>query len=286
VWTFLYMSVRNATNSTRRYEVHEDGTKRTSRLAPNSARLFLKMPARLRLDRALSKLRLASRSEAQQLIRDGRVRVADRVVTDPAALVVPEPSRIKVAGQVIADRGWRTIALNKPRGVVTTRRDPEGRKTVFEVLGAAAGSLVAVGRLDLASTGLLLLTTDTPLAAWLTDPLNEVVRRYVVTARGAVTDEAAREMERGIGQLSAKSVTVRKRSKKETHLIVELQEGRNREIRRLLQAVGHEVTRLLRVSFGAIELGTLQPGAWREVERQEIDLAFPATRLSTQRADR
>ena len=241
---------------------------------------------RLRLDRALSKLRLASRSDAQQLIRDGRVRVADRVVTDPAALVVPEPSCIKVAGQAIADRDWRTIALNKPRGVVTTRRDPEGRTTVFDVLGAAAGLLVAVGRLDLASTGLLLLTTDTQLAAWLTDPRNAVIRRYVVTARGAVTDEAAREMERGIGQLSAKSVTVRKRSRKETHLIVELQEGRNREIRRLLQAVGHEVTRLLLVSFGAIELGTLQPGAWREVERQEIDLAFPATRLSTQRADR
>ena len=105
-------------------------------------------------------------------------------------------------------------------------------------------------------------------------------------ARGSVTDEAAREMERGVGQLYAKSVTVRKRSKKETHLIVELAEGRNREIRRLLQAVGHEVTRLLRVSFGAIELGTLQPGAWREVERKEIDVAFPATRLSMRRADR
>ena len=86
-------------------------------------------------------------------------------------------------------------------------------------------------------------------------------------------------MERGVGQLYAKSVTVRKRSKKETHLIVELAEGRNREIRRLLQAVGHEVTKLLRVSFGAIELGTLQPGVWRNVERTEIDVAFPATRL-------
>ena len=125
---------------------------------------------RVRLDRALSKLGLASRSDARQLIRDGRVRVADQVITDPGALVVPEPSRIKVAGQATADRAWRMVALNKPRGVVTTQRDPEGRKTVFDVLGAEAGSLVAVGRLDMASTGLLLLTTDTALAAWLTDP--------------------------------------------------------------------------------------------------------------------
>jgi 23S rRNA pseudouridine2605 synthase len=125
---------------------------------------------------------------------------------------------------------------------ITTRRDPQGRKTVFDALGPDAGSLVAVGRLDLASTGLLLLTTDTQLAAWLTDPRNQVIRRYVVTARGGVSDDAARAMERGLGRLRARAVEVRKRSNRETHLIIELTEGRNREIRRLLQTVGHEVT--------------------------------------------
>lgn len=235
---------------------------------------------RVRLDRALSKRGLASRAEAQGLIRKGHVTVSGLVVTDPARLVVAETAAIAIAGTVARPAPWRTIALHKPRGVVTTRRDPEGRQTVFDVLGEEAGSLVAVGRLDMASTGLLLLTTDTELAAWLTDPRNEVVRRYVVTARGAVTDEEATAMERGIGNLQARSVEVRKRSQRETHLIIELTEGRNREIRRLLQSVGHEVTRLLRVAFGGIELGALQPGAWRDVSRNDI------TRSSARRAAR
>ena len=196
------------------------------------------------------------------------------VVTDPGHLVVAETAAIAIAGKPTVAAAWRTVALHKPRGVVTTRRDPEGRTTVFDVLGSEAGTLVAVGRLDMASTGLLLLTTDTDLAAWLTDPRHEVVRRYVVTARGAVTDDEARAMEAGVDGLQARSVEVRKRSRRETHVIIELTEGRNREIRRLLQSVGHEVTRLLRVSFGGIELGTLQPGRWRDVTRQEIAAAF------------
>jgi 23S rRNA pseudouridine2605 synthase len=240
----------------------------------------------VRLDRALSKRGLASRADAQRLVRAGRVTVSGLVVTDPSHLVVSETAALEIAGTVTRQAAWRTIALHKPRGVVTTRRDPEGRRTVFDVLGAEADSLVAVGRLDMASTGLLLLTTDTGLAAWLTDPRNEVVRRYVVTARGAVTDDDARAMERGIGGLRAQSVAVRKRSQRETHLIIELTEGRNREIRRLLQTVGHEVTRLLRVAFGGIELGRLQPGSWRDVTRAEIAAAFPLTPPSTPRAGR
>ena len=103
-----------------------------------------------------------------------------------------------VAGAIARATKWRTLAFHKPRGIVTTRRDPQGRRTVFDVR-AERRSLVAVGRLDLASTGLLLLTTDTQLAARLTDPRNQVIRRYVVTARGAVSDDAARAMERGRG---------------------------------------------------------------------------------------
>ena len=230
---------------------------------------------RVRLDRALSKLGVASRSEAKRLIVSGCVTVGTEIVTDPAWSVIPERTRIAIDGRATPETRWRTIAFSKPRGVVTTRRDPEGRRTVFDVLGEDGRSLVAVGRLDMASTGLLLLTSDTQLAAWLTDPDNGVVRRYIVTARGAVLDGGARAMMQGVDGLRARTVDVLKRSARETHLAIELTEGRNREIRRLLQAVGHEVTRLLRVSFGGIELGTLQPGEWREVERDEIAAAFP-----------
>ena len=138
------------------------------------------------------------------------------------------------------------------------------------MLGNEARALVAVGRLDMASTGLLLLTTDTKLANYLTDPANKLVRRYVVTVRGALAPDDAAQMTNGMDGLRAHSVIVRKRSTRETHLIIELVEGKNREIRRMLESLGHEVTKLMRVAFAGIELGTLQPGEWRDVSRQQV----------------
>ncbi|MFL6281019.1 MAG: pseudouridine synthase [Vicinamibacterales bacterium] len=224
----------------------------------------------VRLDRALSKLGVASRAEAKRLIAAGRIRVAGHTVRNAAHLVIPERDEITIDDKKPATRAWRTIAFNKPRGVVTTRRDPQGRPTVFDVLGEHARSLVAVGRLDLASTGLLLLTTDTQLANFLTDPAHALERRYVVTVRGALQDDDVARMRSGIEGLRAHAVVVRKRSARETHLIVDLVEGKNREIRRMLESLGHPVTKLMRVAFGPIELGTLRPGEWREVASQEI----------------
>jgi 23S rRNA pseudouridine2605 synthase len=225
---------------------------------------------RVALERALSKLGLASRRDAQRLITTGMVTVNGQLVTDPLAGASPERDAIVVAGVAAVPLAWRTIAFHKPRGCVTTRRDPAGRTTVFDILGDAGRGLVAVGRLDLATTGLLLLTTDTQLAERLTNPSNAVVRRYVVTVRGEIAAASCAALEAGIGGMRAASVTVRKRSRRETHLIVELTEGRNREVRRLFQAVGHEVTRLLRVAYGPIQLGTLRPGAWREISAAEF----------------
>ncbi len=230
------------------------------------------------LDRALSKLGLASRAEARRLIVSGRVRVNGRVVRHPTAPVLLERARISIDGASIsaAVPSRRVLLFHKPRGTVTTRRDPEGRRTVFDVLGVAGRGLIAVGRLDLASTGLLIFTNDTQLANRLTDPAKSVSRRYVVTVRGCITPETARQLEQGLvapasrtgghaERLSASHVQIRKASNRETHLVVELVEGRNRELRRLFAAVGHDTTRVHRISFGQYELGELQPGQWKEV---------------------
>jgi 23S rRNA pseudouridine2605 synthase len=230
------------------------------------------------LVRALSKLGFASRSEGYGLIRSGRVQVNGRVVADPATLVTPGLTRIDVGGAPLEAAPWICIALNKPRKVLTTRRDPEGRTTVYDLIADLDTRVVPVGRLDLASTGLLLMTNDTQLADWLTDPATGIVRRYVVTVRGDLSDTSVQSLTAGIidrGQHLRAAIRILKRSKRETHMIVEIAEGKNREIRRMLKAAGREVTRLKRVAFGGIELGDLAPGEWRTVSREEIRVAFP-----------
>ena len=237
------------------------------------------------LVRAISKLGLASRSQAYELIRNGKVEVNGKVVTDPAVQVAPGLTRIQVAGVEAERAEWRCIALNKPRRVVTTRSDPEGRATVYDLISDLDARVVPVGRLDLASTGLLLMTNDTGFADWLTDPSTGIVRRYVVTVRGELSDESAQSLRKGIvdrgERLAARSIDILKRSKRETHLIVELDEGRNREIRRMLKAAGHEATRLKRIAFGGLELGDLAPGKWRNISVDEVRSAFPGARLRT-----
>jgi 23S rRNA pseudouridine2605 synthase len=221
------------------------------------------------LNRALSKLGILSRSQATDAIRAGRVRVDGRLVRDPAHPVVPEHARIAVDERPHRRAAWRTVLFHKPRGVVTTRRDPEGRRTIYDVLGDDARGLIPVGRLDLATTGLLLLTTDTQLANWISDPANGIPRVYAVTVRGEVTPE-------DLSALPAR-VTLRKASSRESHLIVELREGKNRQVRRMFETIGRDVTRLKRVSLGGLELRALEPGQSRELARAEIRAAFPGS---------
>ena len=235
-------------------------------------------PGEVTLERALSKLGLASRSEARSWIAAGRVQIDGAPCLDPERAVVPERADIRVAGQPVERAAFRCLMLHKPRGVVTTRSDPEGRPTVFDLVADVKVHLVAVGRLDLATSGLLLLTNDTRLADVLTDPANAIPRVYLVSVRGRWEERKSLLVKEGVVDaseaLSAAEVVVLKLSGKESKLLVTLVEGKNREVRRLMKAAGHEVLRLKRVAFGALELGALSPRRWREVPFSELSAAF------------
>ncbi|MGD9903254.1 MAG: pseudouridine synthase [Vicinamibacterales bacterium] len=222
---------------------------------------------------------MASRAEAIALVLAGRVRVDGAIVRDPGRPVVPERAAIDIDGRRAVAAPALTIAFHKPRGVVTTRRDPQNRPTVHDAIAAAGPGLSPIGRLDLASSGLLLCTTDTQLAAWLTDPAHAVEREYLVTVRGRVGDADAARLVGGLDldgkHLAAAAVRVRKASGRESHLDIVLTEGRNREIRRLLAALGHEVTRLHRIRIGPLRLGGLAAGAWRIISEESVRRAFP-----------
>ena len=226
------------------------------------------------LERALSKLGVASRSQTKKWITAGLIAVNGRVIKDPSFLLVPETAQITIKGKPIARAVDYTIVLNKPRGIVATKADEKGRKTIYSLLPAHLQHLHPVGRLDMATTGLLLMTTDTQLSNFLTDPHNQVPRIYTVSVAGNIADEDIKRLSAGIEDkgewLKPKSITLRKASGKESHLIVELTEGKNREIRRMFEALGTEVTALRRIAFGKLKLGTLESGQYRETTKKEI----------------
>lgn len=228
------------------------------------------------LERALSKLGVASRSRTREWVLEGRLQVNGRTVRDPLYQVSPEKDKFTVDGKLMRKDEWLTIMLNKPGSVVTTASDEKGRRTVFDLLPPEFRTLHPVGRLDMASTGLLLLTNDTRLSAYLTDPANAVLRTYIVTVTGNFTAEELGKALAGVmdeGELlKPAGLTLRKASQRESHLTVELTEGKNREIRRLFKALGHEVTQLKRVAFGPLQLGELQPGQFRRLTREEVRL--------------
>jgi 23S rRNA pseudouridine2605 synthase len=201
--------------------------------------------------------------------------VNGRVCRDPQAPVVPERDRFALDGLALAQQARTCIVLHKPRGYVTTRSDEKGRKTVFDLLPGSLQHLHAVGRLDMHTSGLLLLTNDTRLSSYLTDPANALPREYAVSVDGKVSDETLARAVEGVmdagERLAASAVRVRKLSGRESHLFVTLHEGRNRELRRLFKALGHEVSKLKRLAFGPIALGELESGMYRALDAAELE---------------
>ncbi len=236
------------------------------------------MLKRLTVDRLLSKLGIASRGTSQGWVRVGRVRINGRVVRDPATWVLWPKDSVSVDDQLIQDSAKRFFLFHKPKGVVTTHSDEKGRKTIFDVLPANLGYLHAVGRLDQATSGLLLLTSDSVLSSYLTDPAHKVMRVYLVTVRGEFTELQASQAVAGVVEggerFQCHSVKIQKGSGRESHLEVVLIQGKNREIRRLFKALGHEVTRLRRIHYGPFKLEDLPSGAWREIPIEDARKAL------------
>ena len=236
------------------------------------------MPKRLTVDRLLSKRGIASRGTSQEWIRAGRVRINGRIVRDPATWVLWPKDSVSIDGQPIQDSAKRFLLFHKPKGVITTHSDEKGRKTIFDVLPANLGYMHAVGRLDQATSGLLLLTNDSALSNLLTDPTHKVMRSYLVSVRGAFTEVQAKKAVAGVfaggERLQCHTVKVQKSSGRESHLEVVLIQGKNREIRRLFQVLGHEVTRLRRIQYGPFKLEDLPSGAWREIPFEDVRKAL------------
>lgn len=228
----------------------------------------------LRVAKAIARAGLASRREAERWIAEGRVAVNGRKLTTPATLIGPE-DRVTVDGAALpAPEPVRLWRYHKPKGLVTTHRDPQGRRTVFEALPADLPRVVSVGRLDVNTEGLLLLTTDGALARHMELPATGWLRRYRVRAKGKITQAELDALKDGTrldgvayGPIEARLERVQGAN---LWASVALREGKNREIKRVLGALGLEVNRLIRVSFGPFTLGELKPRAIEEVKARVL----------------
>jgi len=228
-----------------------------------------------RLQKILAAAGLGSRRDCEELILAGRVEVDGQVVVELGGRVDPASQRIRVDGVPLKlpRRIW--YAVNKPTGVVCTNRDPSGRPRAVDLVPGESQRLFIVGRLDMNSEGLLLLSNDGDLANQLTHPRYGVQKTYRVMVAGQVEPELLQQLRKGIrlaeGLAKVSRVQIKRRYKRSTILEMVLEEGRNREIRRVLARLGHKVMRLVRVGIGPIRLGNLGPGAYRRLTRNEVE---------------
>ena len=227
-----------------------------------------------RIAKVLARAGVASRREAERMIEAGRVSVNGAQITSPA-LNVSEKDKITVDGKPLAEpeppRMW---LYHKPTGLVTTTRDEKGRETIYDKLPEDMPRVMTVGRLDLNSEGLLLLTNDGAIKRRLELPSTGWLRRYRVRVNGRPTDEALEPLRRGITiegeRFQPMTVTLDRQQGANAWLTVGLREGKNREIRRAMEAVGLNVNRLIRISYGPFQLGELKPGEVEELRRKVV----------------
>jgi 23S rRNA pseudouridine2605 synthase len=217
------------------------------------------------------------------LIREGRVTVDGEVVSVMGTRIDPDASVVEVDGRVVRLEPSRWIMLHKPPGYLCTRSDPDGRPTVYELIGAELASLFHVGRLDYMSEGMLLFTNEGTVAEQLLHPRNRVLRSYEVTVAGPIPRDVGTRLRNGVelddGPARVDDFRVRRGPRPDQVLLeLSLREGRNREVRRMMEAVGLTIHALKRVAFGPVELGDLPRGSWRSLDAGEVDRLRTMTR--------
>ncbi|MBV8518029.1 MAG: rRNA pseudouridine synthase [Acidobacteria bacterium] len=228
------------------------------------------------LERVLSRAGLGSRSEARRWVGEGRVKVNGRVEGDPNRWIDLERDRVLLDDRPIEKQEHVYLLLHKPKGYLTTYRDPEGRKTIYDLLPDRQQYLFPVGRLDLDTSGLLILTNDTAFAERLTNPDYHVPKTYLVKASTHLSDEQLDSLRRGVelrdGPTRPAIVTRVRESGGRTVFTITITEGRNRQVRRMVEALDAKVLKLVRTAIGPIEIGELAAGATRELTRDEVDV--------------
>lgn len=226
-----------------------------------------------RLQKVLASAGVGSRRDCEELIREGRVEVDRRVVSELGFRVDPDVHEIRVDGEVVRIASRVYYVVNKPQGVVSTNYDPSGRPRVIDLV-PPHDHLFTVGRLDRSSEGLILVTNDGELANRLAHPRYGVAKTYRVEVAGHPTPEELEQLTKGVhlaeGKVQASEVRLKKRFKQSTLVEIVLREGRNREIRRMLARLGHKVMRLKRIALGSLKLGEMPVGGFRKLERQEV----------------
>ena len=227
------------------------------------------------LDRVISKLGAGSRTEARQWIGAGRVRVNGNVIQTPDHWVDFERDKVTLDGKPLQAGKKRYVLLYKPKGYLTTYKDPQGRPTVYDLLEGVDQFLANVGRLDMDTSGLLLLTNDTQLAERLTNPDYHAPKTYLVKAATLLTEEKLAMLRDGViledGPTRPAEVSRVRDNPRHTFLEITITEGRNRQVRRMLEAVGSHVLKLVRTRIGPLTIGDLAIGKWRELDAPEVE---------------
>jgi len=225
------------------------------------------------LDRVISKAGAGSRTEARSLISSGRVTVNGKLVRTPDQWVDMENDQVAVDGRVLKPARRIYILLYKPKGYLTTYKDPIGRPTVYDLIKDAPGWVFPVGRLDLDTSGLLLMTNDTQFAERITNPRYKVPKTYLVKASTHLTDEQLERLAQGVTLSDGPTRPAQVRRVRETGgktiFEITITEGRNRQVRRMVEAVGSKVLKLVRTAIGTLTIGDLKIGCWRRVTAAE-----------------